>query len=132
MRVPKKPAKRPSAQLVKISEEMREYSAMLTDELRTWPEVTDRLMFGLRSFYRKGNIFAAVPVTRALLNDRSVIFKLVSPTKTQQRRLEADARIGKTEAVGQKWYAFAIESPVDLRDALKWFDEAYESVRIAK
>ena len=58
------------------SEEMKQWSAMLGSELSTWPKVTARPMFGLRGFYRGKKIFAALPVTRAIKNPNSLIFRI--------------------------------------------------------
>src|SRR5258708_17367197 len=62
--------------LLRISEEMRQWSAMLEQDLREWPRVTSLPMFGLIGFYRDGVIFAALPRTRALVTPHSFIVKV--------------------------------------------------------
>ena len=49
----------------RISDEMKYLCAMLRDEVRTWPNVTSKSMFGMFGYYRSGAVFAALPVTRA-------------------------------------------------------------------
>src|SRR5215472_16394268 len=84
-------------QLVRVSEQMKRWSALLEAELATWPAVTWRPMFGMTVAYRKGAVFAALPRTRAFETPRSVAFKLYRETPKIRRMLESDSRIaGKT------------------------------------
>src|SRR5260370_23654392 len=81
----KKP-KRPRPKLPPVSEEMRQWSAMLGQELGGWPHVTTRPMFGLLGFYRGRKIFAALPVTRGINTPNSLLFKIeVMPPAVRQR-----------------------------------------------
>ena len=65
--------RRPS--LPRTSDEMKQWSAMLGHELRGWPHITTKPMFGLMGFYRKKAIFAALPATRGIGAPNSIIFK---------------------------------------------------------
>jgi len=47
-----KKTKRPRPKMPHTSEEMKQWSAMLGNELSAWPQVATRPMFGLRGFYR--------------------------------------------------------------------------------
>ena len=70
----KKPAgKRARPALVRTSEEMKQWSALLGAELERWPGVRTKPMFGLVGFYRGRNIFAANDIAatwRCLENNR--------------------------------------------------------------
>jgi hypothetical protein len=120
----KKPSGSPT--FSKISEEMRQWSALLTGEVAQWPKVSVKSMFGMTTFYRGSIIFGAVPATRALTSPNSVMLKFVRPSPDLQRRIERDGRIGATIGVRQKWHTFELSSPQDLRDAIGWFSEAFE------
>src|SRR5258708_36285161 len=76
----------------KLPPEMQRWSALLAEELKQWPGVTTKPMFGLTSFYRGQSIFAAVPKTRALGSANSVIFKLPEDSKWRDAALK-DSRI---------------------------------------
>lgn len=112
--------------LLRISEEMRQWSAMLEQDLRGWPRVTSRPMFGLIGFYRDGVIFAALPRTRALGTPNSFIVKF-NPMPTELlRRARKDPRMAsERESPGARWYSFELNSADDLRDALWWLNRAY-------
>jgi hypothetical protein len=56
--IPKRP------KLLRISEEMKQWSAMMEHELSSWPSVKSRPMFGFIGFYRDNRIFAGLPRTR--------------------------------------------------------------------
>jgi hypothetical protein len=127
MSAPKKaPKSRP--QFLKITEEMRQWAALIAGEVAEWPDVTLRPMFGMTAFYRKATMFAAVPATRSLGSPNTVIFKILEPRPELKSMIESDARVGISIGAKQKWYSFELSSPKDLRDALNWFSEAYEKV----
>jgi hypothetical protein len=125
---PKAKPKRPN--LPRITDETKQWSAMLGTELQSWPNVTTRPMFGLLSFYRKKTIFAALPVTRAIGAPNSIIFKLKSITPNLLLRVNQDRRasIG-TRMRAKGWISFEMNSSEDLRDALSWLSEAYERAK---
>jgi hypothetical protein len=129
---PSKP-KRPASQrpkLLRISEEMREWSAMLEHELSTWPRVNSRPMFGLAGFYREKVIFAALPRTRALTSPNSFIFKFNAMSPALSQCAKQDPRINsKRQTPGAKWYSFELHSANDIRDALWWLNQAYEAAK---
>src|SRR6266478_894961 len=86
----------------RVSEEMKQLSAVLGNELNTWPKVTTRPMFGLRGFYRGKNIFAALPVTRAIKNPNSLIFRIqTKPTNmpNEASQWHGPACAGRLQAV---------------------------------
>lgn len=106
---------------------MREFSALLAAEIQTWPKVTTKPMFGFTAFYRGGNIFAALPKTRALLSGNAFMFKLLAPSLVLRRQLDSDARILPTDFAAAKWFAMELETGKDLADALRWLEKAYEA-----
>jgi hypothetical protein len=121
-------SKRPK--LLRISEEMKQWSDMLEQELSSWPGVTSRPMFGLAGFFRKGVIFAALPRTRALGSANSIIFRFDPMSPELLRRAKKDPRISwERNAPGGKWYSFELNSADELADALWWLSQAYEKVK---
>ena len=112
----------------KLSPEMQRWSAMLVEELIEWPGATTKPMFGLTAFYRGKTIFAAVPKTRCLGSPNSVIFKLPSSSKWREEALK-DSRIQPVKMDTHKWFPFEIGSESDLRDALLWFERAFQSAK---
>lgn len=113
--------------LLQVSEEIREWSAMLERELGNWPDVTSRPMFGLIGFYRDDVIFACLPRTRALSSPNSIIFKFNRMPPKLLKHAKKDRRIGsEREGPGARWYSFELNSTDDLSDALWWLSQAYE------
>jgi hypothetical protein len=115
----------------KITDEMQQWAALLSAEVAQWPDATLKSMFGMTTFYRNKTIFGAVPLTRSLGSENTVIFKISSPQAELKLRLDADSRV-QTGNPGHKWFSFELSSPRDLRDALSWFSEAYEKAAITK
>ena len=116
--------------LLRISEEMQQWSAMLEQDLSGWPRVTSRPMFGLIGFYRDGVIFAALPRTRALSTPNSFIVKFNPMPPELLRRARKDRRMdSERESPGARWYSFELNSADDLRDALWWLNRAYEAAK---
>jgi len=112
----------------RISEEMKQWSALLEGELNTWPHISTKKMFGFLSFYRKGAIFAALPRTRGLDSPSSLILKFSAMAPRLLKRAEADDRMStRTRAPGEGWFSFELRSESDLRDALRWLNRAYEA-----
>ena len=123
-------AARPRPKMARISDEMKYLCAMLGEEVRTWPGVTSKAMFGMLGYYRSGAVFAALPVTRAIGSANGIIFKLKAMSEAQTDRASRDLRLGTgTNIKAQRWHSFEIHSEDDLRDALWWLGQAYESAR---
>jgi hypothetical protein len=108
-----------------ISEEMKQWSAMLRTEVSRWPQISTRPMFGMMGLYRRKKIFGGLPVTRGFDTPNSVIFRFDPvPPDLEQRALK-DSRI----TPGKRWFSFEVHSADDLRDALWWLNQAYERTR---
>jgi hypothetical protein len=121
---PKRPA------MPRISDEMKQWSAMLGEEIAGWPDVSTRPMFGLLGYYRKKTIFAALPVTRTIGTPNAIIFKIKASTPELLRCAGADARIDPERAgPGAKWTSFEVRSETDVRDAIWWLSQAYERAK---
>jgi hypothetical protein len=111
-----------------ISEEMKEWSAMLGSELNSWPGITTRSMFGFLFYYRKGKVFAALPQTRGFSGPSSLIFKFNSMLPALLSRAQGDQRMDThTRAPGKGWFSFELHSQADVRDALFWLNHSYEA-----
>src|SRR3981081_1202507 len=120
-------SKAPRPKMPRISEQMKQLCAMLGNELSTWPKVTTRPMFGLRGFYRGKNIFAALPVTRAIKNPNALIFRVQRMSPELLERAKKEPRIELDNVVpSAKWFAFELNSEADIRDALWWLNQAYD------
>jgi hypothetical protein len=124
--------------MLRVPEEMKEWGGVLEAELASWPEVSARPMFGMRAFYRKRRIFAAVPRTRALNSPTSVIFKLHAQRSgkkannwDRQRQFHdmEDSRLKELRMTSAGWLSFELNSAEDIRDALYWFEQAYNKAQ---
>jgi hypothetical protein len=125
-----KKTKRPRPRMPLASEEMKQWSTMLGGELSTWPQVTARPMFGLRGFYRGKKIFAALPVTRAIKNPNSLIFRIKPMPPDLLERAKKEPRIDTENTVpSAKWFTFKLNSEADFRDALWWINQAYDHAK---
>lgn len=110
-----------------ISEQMKEWSAMLQGELNSWPAITTKSMFGFSFFYRRGVVFAGLPRTRGFDSPSALIFKVPRLSPELRERAEGDARIGASMKASSKgWFSFELRGENDLRDALFWLHHAYE------
>jgi hypothetical protein len=123
----KQRAKGDTPKAFEIPEEMKRWAVLLFDELASWPQVTRKQMFGMSSFYRNESIFAAIPNTKAFFSPTSIIFKLQVLTIRRQTEMSKDPRINLSFGIGQKWYGYELQSDADLRGALEWLGEAFES-----
>jgi hypothetical protein len=126
---PKTKQKRASrAKFLPISEEMKEWSAMLGSELGSWPGITTRSMFGFLFFYRKSIVFAALPKTRGFSSSSSLIVKFKPMPTTLLKRARSDPRMDtNTRAPGKGWFSFELDSDADVREAIFWLSQAYEA-----
>jgi TfoX N-terminal domain len=114
----------------RVSEEMKQWSAMLEAELETWPKVTSRPMFGMRGFYHRKKIFAALPVTRGFGTPNQLIFRIKPMPPELLQRAQSESRMDlETRTPGAKWFTFQLNATEDLRDALWWLNQAYERAK---
>jgi hypothetical protein len=81
---------------------MKHVYALLAEEVAGWPDVSMRLMFGLRAFYRKKVIFALVPDKRGLESATAIAYKQ-----------------------GGKWVSFEVRDENDIGGALAVIEKAY-------
>jgi hypothetical protein len=121
---------RPRPKMPPVSEEMKQWSALLRQELNTWPKVVTKPMFGFLGFYHRGKIFAAIPVTRAMNTPNTLIFKCSGISRKLIERAQNDTRIElSSKAPGAGWHSFELRSEGDIRDALWWLNHAYEAAK---
>jgi hypothetical protein len=109
----------------RISEEMKQWSAMLKTEVSGWPHVSSRPMFGMLGVYRGKKIFAALPATRAIGTPNSVAFRLNPVPQDLERRVLKEPRV----TPGRRWFSFEVHATEDLRVALWWLNQAYELIK---
>ena len=108
-----------------ISEEMKQWSAMLKTEVSGWPQISTKPMFGMMGLYRRKKIFGGLPVTRGFDTPKSVIFRFDPIPQDLEQRALKDSRI----APGKRWFSLNVRSTEDLRDALWWLNQAYERTK---
>jgi len=108
-----------------ISEEMKQWSAMLKTEVSGWPQISTKPMFGMMGLYRGKKIFGGLPVTRGFDTPDSVIFRFDPIPSELEKRASKDKRISP----GKRWFSFDVRSAEDLRDALWWLNQAYERTK---
>ncbi len=92
-----------------VSEEMKRTFTLLAEEVARWPEVTTRLMFGVRAMYRAGVIFAMLPDRRSLETPDAVAYKKTG--KWLKFEVKGDDGIGSALAVLEKAYAGGAKRP---------------------
>jgi len=95
--------KRPK--LPPVSGEMRRTFTLLAEEVATWPEVSMKLMFGLRAVYRGGVVFAMLPDKRSLEVADAIAFKK-----------------------GGKWVSFEVKGEEGISGALGVLEKAYQGL----
>jgi hypothetical protein len=108
-----------------ISEEMKQWSAMLKAEVSGWPQISTKPMFGMMGLYRRKKIFGGLPVTRGFDTPNSVIFRFDPVPQDLEQRADKDSRI----TPGKRWFSFEVASAGDLRDALWWLNQAFERTK---
>ena len=118
--------KRGAHSLPKISEEMKQWSAMLGSELATWPNVSAKPMFGMTAYYRAEQIFAVLPKTRGFQTPKGIAFRFASISEKLARELTSDSRV-LGNPIGKKWITFEVENAKDVNAALEWLSRAYEA-----
>jgi hypothetical protein len=91
-----------------VSDEMRRVSVLIAAEVCGWPDVSTRLMFGLRAIYRKGVVFAMLPDKRSLEVKDGVAYK--EDGKWKAVEISGEEGIGRALAVLEKAYATARRS----------------------
>jgi hypothetical protein len=126
----KKRTKGPHA-LPKISEEMKQWSAMLETELNDWPQTSSKPMFGMTAFYRGAQIFAVLPKTRAFGTANGVAFRFEEISMKLAEELRNDPRV-LTNPIGKKWITFEVKDAKDINSALEWMSRAFEARKPAR
>jgi hypothetical protein len=111
---------------------MKVWSAALAKEVESWPQVITRSFFGLTALYRQKKIFALLPRTRGFGTANSLAFKVESPGARVLTKLQQDPRVGSTEMKRARWFTFTLSKASDLRDALRWIEQAYTAAGAAK
>jgi hypothetical protein len=121
---------RPRRKLVPVSEEMREWSAMMESELNGLPGIKTKTMFGFQTYYRHGKIFAAIPRTRGFGTPNSLMVKFLPMPKKLLERSTNDTRLTlPTRMPGNGWHGFEVCSEKDIRDALWWLSQAHAAIK---
>jgi len=106
---------------------MKAWSAAVLAEVVTWSSVSSRSFFGLTALYRKTQIFALLPRTRAIESPTSLAFKFENPSSSIRRALISHPRINTTHLQTGSWFTLELSSDADLNEALRWLDRAYQA-----
>src|SRR5437016_188396 len=100
--------------LVPVSAETQRLSALLAEQILSWPGVSERPMFGMRAFYRGEVVFAMLPNKRAFNSASAIMYNLPDPTQKRE---------------GPKWQFFQLEETNGLTKALTCLETAYAKAR---
>ena len=129
----KSTAPRRRRKMVRTSEELQRWSALLASEIVSWPKVRSQPMFGFLAYYRSDALFTILPRTRGFDSGNLLILKFNPMPEKLMPRAQADARMDTTTRVpGKGWFTFELGSEEDLRDALWWIQQAFACARQSK
>jgi hypothetical protein len=113
-----------------IDDQMKELSAMLEKELSDWPGISKKPMFGYQGLYRDGQIFAALPRSRAMKSPTSIMFKFTSISPAILESAKKDSRVDTVSSMsGAGWFFFELDDVSATKGALGWLGRAYEAVK---
>ena len=113
-----------------IDEPRKELSAMLEKEISDWPGVSTRPMFGYQGLYRDGQIFAALPRSRAMKSPTSIMIKFASASPAVRESIKKDSRVDRVSGMsGAGWFFFALDDASATKGALGWLGRAYEAAK---
>ena len=104
---------------------MQHYYTLIAAELLTWPQVTNRRIFGLTLFYRQGLPFVVLRETKDFEATDRVGFKLHVVNNAASKLMLADDHLAMGD--GAKWITFALREDRDETLFLRWAHEAYSS-----
>lgn len=113
--------------LVRITDQMKEWSVALDVELSAWPGVTSKRMFGMKVYFRRGTIFGALPLTRSFVTPTSIAFKLYRKMGRTLQALKHDPLIVQSAKEDPKWILLELRHEKDLSKALQWYQVAYRT-----
>jgi hypothetical protein len=117
---------RPRRKMVRTSEEVQRWSALLAEEMVSWPNVRSKPMFGFYAYYRGDALFTILPRTRGFDSGRVLILKFNPMPEELLQRARGDAQLDtSTRVPGQGWFTFELASEDHLRDALWWIQQAF-------
>jgi hypothetical protein len=112
--------------MVRTSQELQRWSALLVSEIVSWPKVRTQPMFGFLAYYRGDTLFTILPRTRGFDSGNLLILKFNPMPEKLFRRAQGDPRLDtSTRVPGQGWFMFELRSETDLRDALWWIAQAF-------
>jgi hypothetical protein len=124
--VAKSGSARPRRKMVRTSEEVQRWSALLAEEMVSWPNVRSKPMFGFYAYYRGDALFTILPRTRGFDSGSLLILKFNPMPEELSQRARGDARLDtSTRVPGKGWFTFELASEEDLRDALWWIQQAF-------
>ncbi len=113
-----------------IDDQMKELSAMLEKEISDWPGVSRRPMFGYQGLYRDGQIFAALPRSRAMKSPTSIMIKFASASPAVLESVKKDSRVATVSGMsGGGWFFFELDDASATKGALGWLGRAYEAAQ---
>ena len=113
-----------------IDDQMKELSAMLEKEISDWPGVSRRPMFGYQGLYRDGQIFAALPRSRAMKSPTSIMIKFASASPPVLESVKKDSRVATVSGMsGGGWFFFDLDDASATKGALGWLGRAYEAAK---
>ena len=115
--------------LLPVSEQMKAGSAALADELRGWPQVTLKAVFGFTPFTAVSSCSAGYLAHAAFSQGTRLHSDSMARIK---RHAPSSAKIAARLLVDQqktRWFLFEVPCDSDLRDARKVLGRAFGSAR---
>ncbi|HXN95647.1 MAG TPA: hypothetical protein VN879_14160 [Candidatus Acidoferrales bacterium] len=113
-----------------IDDQMKALSAMLEKEISDWPGISKRPMFGYQGLYRDGQIFAALPRSRAMKSPTSIMIKVASASPAVLESVKKDSRVDPVSGMsGAGWFFFELDDASATKGALDWLGRAYEAAK---
>jgi hypothetical protein len=130
-KVAKVKSKRPKMpKFYPIDDQMKELSGMLEKEISDWPGVSKKPMFGYQGLYRDGQIFAALPRSRAMKSPTSIMIKFASASPAVLESVKKDSRVDPVSGMsGAGWFFFELDDASATKGALGWLGRAYEAAK---
>ena len=115
--------------MLPVSDQMRAWSAALSDEFRDWPGVTQKSFFGFTALYRGNTMFGLLPRSRSLFKGNAVVIRFDRLTRSVRSRMEKDPRVAAFDKDKTRWFAFELSCDDHLHDVIEYLARAYAAAR---
>jgi hypothetical protein len=127
--------KRRRSAMKPASEEAQRWTYALRVELEQWPGVLAKQAFGMVIAYRGAIVYAALPATRSLFEEDTILIKFVRESPALLKKIASEKRFAagtmqdrgkKKQGEGRKWRIYLFREERDTREAVEWLARAYQ------